>query len=116
MRLAIAPLGSTAEIEAVRAALAAYFKRKWSHVTPAPANPTLTLDDLNFNDQQAQVIADLRHVLEVEIPEHMNMKKQDYGKARAALYEVMGATWGGGLVSKNELYDLEVALPLAKAA
>ena len=115
MRLSTAPLASTAEIEAVRAALAAYFKRKWPHIAPAPANPKLALDDLNFNDQQAQLIGDLRHVLEVEIPEHMNMKKQDYGKARAALYEVMGATWGGGLASKNEIYGLEVA-PLAKAA
>ena len=115
MRIATAPRSSTTEIEAVRAALVAYFKRKWPHIAPAPANPKLALDDLNFNDQQAQLIGDLRHVLEVEIPEHMNMKKQDYGKARAALHEVMGATWGGGLASKNEIYDLEVA-PLAKAA
>ena len=102
MRLSTAPLGSTAEIEAVRAALAAYFKRKWPHIAPAPANPKLALDDLNFNDQQARLISDLRHVLEVEIPEHMNMKKQDYGKARGPPFPGLGGTRGGGPASPKK--------------
>lgn len=112
MKLVVAPLESTADIEAVRAALATYFRDQWSHIKPAPCAGKV-INDENFNDSKAVLIGDLRYILEVKIPEHI--QTQHYGRARTALHEAVGAAWGGGLVSKNEIYNLEI-VPLAKAA
>ena len=101
------PLDTSTTIELARAALAAYFDDHWPEAKPTRCNPGVAMNHRVFLDTRVMEVAraaDIRHALEVKIPEYL--KHQRYGDARDALQRTIGGIRIAGFIAEFNMDQL----------